>query len=310
MASIAIMPDLFSFAGHHNEDSLQEMVGDEAAKLVRRNSLFDRMPFRKIGSFLKHHRDHHVAGTERAQEYLESSPESLVRRPSLLDRVSTERAVPSLPRPQTFRRQQSEQRERLLEVPSTTWEKRAVSADRKRGLSTGAKRPRSPKPIHIPSLSAPEVGSPDQHASLSPVKEKSSNGLDDNEQPANDMGSDQVPDEPPLIDGEPLIDQDDESVAPDRNSLQDELDQRWILNLSMHFRDKSDREKILDARAYDDVTTRMKIYQHAYIQGCSMHHLLGSIHLSNQPTKPTECRLCDDQVNQYRFWTFYRMAKT
>lgn len=32
-------------------------------------------------------------------------------------------------------------------------------------------------------------------------------------------------------------------LVDDKADLRDELDTRWILNLSMHFRDKSDREK-------------------------------------------------------------------
>lgn len=64
------------------------------------------------------------------------------------------KVVPGLPRPATFRRQNSERREKLSPVQPSAGERRAVSVDRKRALSA---RPASPPPIAIPKLSAPEL---------------------------------------------------------------------------------------------------------------------------------------------------------
>ncbi|KAK5024464.1 hypothetical protein LTS07_008755 [Exophiala sideris] len=154
-----------------------------------------------------------------------------------------------LPRQATFRRQNSERRERLLPVEPCHAERRAVSSVRR--ASTSLPRPRaisSPPHCDPGRSSAPTVATTIK-ADTAP----------------SEVQIDQTPSslEPGLpIDSEDLWPQDihrpprppsttssDDSHFPrmppvdDKADLRDELDNRWILNLSMHFRDKSDREK-------------------------------------------------------------------
>lgn len=154
------------------------------------------------------------------------------------------KVVPGLPRPATFRRQNSERREKLSPVQPSAGERRAVSVDRKRALSA---RPASPPPIAIPKLSAPELlehgighssierRDPCPNASL-PITEEQSHT--------------DPPLPPPPPPPNPQISTDE--PTPSEASLKDnemdeeikeELEKKWILNLSMHFRDHSPREK-------------------------------------------------------------------
>lgn len=153
------------------------------------------------------------------------------------------KAVPSLPRPQTFRRQQSEKRDRLLEIPP---ESRAVSLDRRqRGLSASAVgRSLSPKLVPIPSTSAPNVGKLDEQPSLSPIKESIKEATHETRDQF-DHGDGHAPQNDMLNGPEdgPNIDDADFGHEINRDTLHQEYENRWILNLSMHFRDKSNREK-------------------------------------------------------------------
>ncbi|KAK5119578.1 hypothetical protein LTR85_007407 [Meristemomyces frigidus] len=235
------MPHLFSFAGHGNNndaDALQEMEHELPHKPPRRPSLL-----KNIGSLLKRHHEVEPLPQTAPPEQVQLPEYFAFRRRSFQDGgTSTRRAIPSLPRPQTFRRQESERRERLLEVEPSPTEKRALSHERRRCLSaSAARRPSSPRPIPIPSLSAPEVSTPDQ---LSPFQASDHQPAQPNaHKPSRDYH-----DLPPLqipeqLDGDPYIDEDDDEHDIDKTSLQEEYDRRWILNLSMHFRDKSNREK-------------------------------------------------------------------
>jgi hypothetical protein len=64
----------------------------------------------------------------------------------------------------------------------------------------------------------------------------------------------------PLIfdgeDGQELAEYFGDEQGIDQTSLQDEYDRRWILNLSMHFRDKSNREKFFNTYAKTPTTWR------------------------------------------------------
>ncbi|KAK3109816.1 hypothetical protein LTR53_016526 [Teratosphaeriaceae sp. CCFEE 6253] len=240
---------LFSFAGHGpastDDSGLQEMEHERPPpKQPRRRPSF----LKNIGSRLKRHHEQHDAEPLPQTAPPEPScppPDDYfvaTRRRSLQDPgPASRRAIPSLPRPQTFLRQQSERRERLLEVEPSPKEKRALSADqRPRGFSSSvARRPQSPKPLPGPAqLSGSDIHASDHHRpsqnetpqALSSV----SRGL-----PA-DLPPLQIPDQ-----GHPELDLDDEDDEQDLDqaALREEYDQRWILNLSMHFRDKSNREK-------------------------------------------------------------------
>ena len=235
------MPHLFSFASHGSEDAVQELGEEMPHKHPRRPSLLKNLG----GLWRRHHGEREVA----EPFPLTAPPEQpgtddyfVSRRSSLPDTCGQRRAVPSLPRPQTFRRQESERREKLLEVPPSPTERRAVSVDRRRGLSaSAARRPLSPKPVPLPSISAPDIANPEQQTNLGTGDAES--GKQDISKPARN-----VPDLPPLQipdqsnDEVECIEEDDDREI-DQSSSQEEYERCWILNLSMHFRDKSNREK-------------------------------------------------------------------
>ncbi|OXV10448.1 hypothetical protein Egran_01790, partial [Elaphomyces granulatus] len=166
-----------------------------------------------------------------------SRPESPAQPPKshhgYLARRLTKRVAVGLPRPGTFKRQNSERRDRLAPV-DTSHTRRALSAGDRRTLS--AQRTRSPPPTALPRLSAPDVPGWQEEAGRQYI--------------------------PPL----PLPPYGDKTIIPrgseehshlestacgddleTRNGVDDsfdmELEKRWILNLSMQFRDKSQREK-------------------------------------------------------------------
>ncbi|KAH1283779.1 hypothetical protein KXX30_001471 [Aspergillus fumigatus] len=142
-----------------------------------------------------------------------------------LTRRLSRRVGVGLPRSTTFKRQDSERRDRLAPVEPEP--RRAVSADRRRPLS--AQRTRSPQPTVDPRLSAPEVPWHD-HAEEPMVEEV--------EPPATTNDDNEV-----MSDWNPCPDVADVPEQPPEDLIEMELEKRWILNLSMHFRDRSEREK-------------------------------------------------------------------
>tara|TARA_R110002003_G_scaffold197_9_gene15396 strand:- start:177 stop:3518 length:3342 start_codon:yes stop_codon:yes gene_type:complete len=225
--------------------------------------MWDRLNFQKIGSWLKREdgepspavqpgKTEDAGNTENARPH--SSGEHASRATGLLNRRSSRRVVPGLPRPLTFKRMNSEKRDKLLEVPAEPELRRATSADRR--PSPFAKRNLSPPPISVPSISAPDVMSPhDSESQQKPLPEPTIGGGPDSNIPAGarqvDYGVEESVDytsagEPPPLD---MVDAFSERGSHRSGSeiddirLQEELEARWILNLSMHFRDMSDREK-------------------------------------------------------------------
>jgi len=167
--------------------------------------------------------------------------------------------VVGLPRMATLRRQNSEKRYRLEPVDQSSRERRALSSSRHRPLS--AIRPRS-KSSPAPSNSAREsaLTATECHNSSSPPQE----------------GSDYSPSAEPHTPTSLIDDFDHEYTRfPEsrsrsssagsferlrdvdaRTELEAELDSKWILNLSMHFRDRSDREKFFVT--YAETPTRWR----------------------------------------------------
>lgn len=163
--------------------------------------------------------------------------------------------VPGLPRAQTFKRQQSEQRTHLEPVTPTPDERRAMSVGR------------SPARLYSP-LS--HVLSGDPRVSAPGILGFSNDGPSTYEELSQSMSSavqPHLPASPPesllgshhpsrtVANAYPASDYSYEQYAPSmtdgQSSVSDhfndlinvELDQKWILNLSMHFRDRSRREK-------------------------------------------------------------------
>ncbi|KAI4655308.1 hypothetical protein J4E93_000018 [Alternaria ventricosa] len=246
-------------------------------------SMWDRLNFQKIGSWLK--KDEHTPppsptkprmSESVTKESKENKDSKEITRPhssgGLLGRRGSRKVIPGLPRPLTFKRMQSEKRDKLLEVPETE-HRRAVSEDRK--SSVPSKRNPSPPPMSVPSMSAPDVLSPHESHSEKekesepemesfPSIERTIGGGPDSNIPAGarqvDYGIEEPEDymsagEMSTIEGPPQLPPVEVADAfSDRGShhsgsdiddvrLQEELEAKWILNLSMHFRDLSDREK-------------------------------------------------------------------
>ncbi|KAF7561703.1 hypothetical protein G7046_g2419 [Stylonectria norvegica] len=163
-----------------------------------------------------------------------------------LMRRMSRRVVPGLPRTQTFKRQQSERRTNLAPVEPTPDERRAVSVDRR---SRGPRASSTSQSCMNPRTSAPGfLGSPEDHTSLF----------------VPSLPVSPVEDEPPETYLDRMVQRDDELTLADECAVQDtlstadtqsmttsqfeamireELERTWILNLSMHFRDRSRREK-------------------------------------------------------------------
>ncbi|KAF4615724.1 hypothetical protein G7Y89_g15264 [Cudoniella acicularis] len=152
------------------------------------------------------------------------------QRPGIARRLSR-KVVPGLPRPGTFKRQQSELRDRLEPNVPNPEERRTVSVDRRHNPSfrTSSSALTSP-----PRLSAPE---------LLETSEAIETVLDDVKEPIETTHED---------DGQDYVDISKDASAVDTQSISteafdemilEELEKKWILNLSMHFRDKSKREK-------------------------------------------------------------------
>ncbi|ETN42675.1 uncharacterized protein HMPREF1541_01832 [Cyphellophora europaea CBS 101466] len=164
-------------------------------------------------------------------------------------------AVPvgvGLPRQATFRRQNSEKRDRLTPVLPSASERRAVSSARAPGSSSVARRPRAsstPPLYHLERTSAPAVptsyrdnGDIDQpkQLSASPVP-----NVQPEFYPHHVADDGTRPPRPYSVTSSAMSHHQDlaEPEADEKAQIKAELDTRWILNLSMHFRDKSDREK-------------------------------------------------------------------
>ncbi|KAL2208716.1 hypothetical protein CC79DRAFT_1366925 [Sarocladium strictum] len=171
--------------------------------------------------------------------------------------VSSRRAsynvVPGLPRAQTFKRQQSEKRTHLEPVQPTPDERRALSVDRR---SIGRQHSPISRLLHEnPRVSAPGILSPEPSILNKPLSfaDRSQSRVrrrDDSESHfealahASDGHNPDLHDTnchnvPSMTDTHSVTD----SGYEDDDIIARELDTKWILNLSMHFRDRSKREK-------------------------------------------------------------------
>lgn len=168
------------------------------------------------------------------------------KKDGLVSRVSR-KVVPGLPRMQTFKRQQSEKRVNLSPIRPTTAERRAVSVDRRAVLSRTTSGALTDVP---PRASAPELQSaapdflevPDlePHSTPSLISRPSLDAEPEPLEIADSHYDDGVRSEDPWSNDANFLD-DVQSITS--SLIQEELETRWILNLSMHFRDKSNREK-------------------------------------------------------------------
>lgn len=172
---------------------------------------------------------------------LETDAQPKSQASSLLDHTMSKpkKVIPELPRRFTSKRQNSEKRERLLPVETTATERRAMSADRRPRAMTSL-RCQSPIPAVSPTRSAPDVNRSDFRR-LVTACDHSEGFLLNKVKETGDNHQSHLLKIPSLENMPPT--KEIETLPLDDRELQAELEAKWILNLSMHFRDKSDREK-------------------------------------------------------------------
>ncbi|WPG99545.1 Hypothetical protein R9X50_00236200 [Acrodontium crateriforme] len=221
-----MMPHLFPFANPAADDDAHKMEYKSPNEQPRRPSLLQN-----IGGLLKTHQD---------RPAIEPQSEVSVALPSSVPEVSAgyRKRIPSLSRPPPVYRQDSEKREKLQEVPPSPTEKSAASTDRRRAslLSVSNREPaQSPRYRPIPSLSAREDACRDDivHSEFAQTPTVDSTEAPSRSCPAQ-LPPLQIPD---VHNNESEFEVADEECEVDRTSLQEEYDRRWILNLSMFFRD-------------------------------------------------------------------------
>ncbi|KAH6895822.1 hypothetical protein B0T10DRAFT_587331 [Thelonectria olida] len=186
----------------------------------------------------------HLSNTQQAA----GPPDTEKEKDGLIRRMSR-RVVPGLPRAQTFKRQQSEQRVNLAPVEPTSDERRAVSVDLR---SHEPRTSSTSQPLTDPGTSAPGVlGSPQDDVPIhvppaSPLPEiPVENILAEAplEQVASAVDEAAFINEPAIQDNLSNADAHSMTTSQYDAMISDELERIWILNLSMHFRDRSKREK-------------------------------------------------------------------
>ncbi|XDG09628.1 hypothetical protein ABKA04_009243 [Annulohypoxylon sp. FPYF3050] len=188
----------------------------------------------------------------------DSSPTSS----GLLRRVSR-KVVPGLPRAKTFKRQQSEVREKLEVIEPTPVERRAVSVDRRMRVQRSVSQvnqsfPRASAPDFLdnargslsPNTVVSQPKTPKSSAPQTPIDEKQFLSLQDAATPNINIASDTVPDTVPstvpdaapehrdLL--QPVLSRAESRTPIDAQStttsqydalISDELERKWILNL-------------------------------------------------------------------------------
>ncbi|KAI1099910.1 hypothetical protein F4804DRAFT_65977 [Jackrogersella minutella] len=197
---------------------------------------------------------------EEPRTSLESSAGSVLRRVS-------RKVVPGLPRAKTFKRQQSEVREKLEAILPTQAERRAVSVDRRVRSQRSVSRVDQP----LPRASAPDFldearSSLSPHTVVSqklpsapqtPIDEKQFLSLQDATSPSvskEHHGS--LRPAPSFNECLSPVDAQSTTTSQYETMINDELERKWILNLSMHFRDKSRREKFFVTYREDEYVWR------------------------------------------------------
>ena len=163
-------------------------------------------------------------------------------RPSLGRRLSRKVGV-GIPRSTTFKRQEDEQRKNLIPVEPSIKEQRSLSKVRQRALSA---QPTQPQLLHSirTELSMPE----DLRNAYSSIEGRiNATAFAQLAEAQQELTLPQTsslppPQDPLSPDGEPPMTEASYNDPLD-DEIREELEKKWILNLSLHFRDKSPREK-------------------------------------------------------------------
>ncbi|KAI1116898.1 hypothetical protein F5Y14DRAFT_37214 [Nemania sp. NC0429] len=187
-----------------------------------------------------------------------------------LARRVSRKVVPGLPRTKTFKRQLSENREKLEAFLPSPAERRGVSVDRRLQPQRSASHssqllPRASAPDYFgdAELSTGKLAVLSQTASApqSPVIGKHFLSLNNIDAPTflrvEGHADEQGPHHPEAISA---ADAQSVDTCQYDAMVREELEHKWILNLSMHFRDKSRREKFfVTYREKDSIWRRVTI---------------------------------------------------
>lgn len=181
-----------------------------------------------------------AAQDETAQEEGGHQPDEELPRPGLIRRVSR-KVVPGMPRAQTFKRQQAEVRKNLEPDQPTRAERRAVSVDRRlrppRSATSHPTNPRTSAPDFVKNdLFSATVSAPSRPGSV--MEDKLMDSIGELTMFESNMGNFGQ-----SGDTESLHDTSSMTSSQYDTMIHGDLERKWILNLSMHFRDKSKREK-------------------------------------------------------------------
>lgn len=160
-------------------------------------------------------------------------------------RDSGRRVGVGLPRSATFKRQNSEKRDRLEPIQACLSERRAISAHRQqRAISASQPRSKSSPSPKIPSqVSAPSLSLSKGISDKLACTERLLTQTTSSDSPSPNNGTTNNSLSPYRSPSQSSSERFDELARDEKHQIDVELDTKWILNLSMHFRDKSDREK-------------------------------------------------------------------
>lgn len=184
----------------------------------------------------------------------------------MLKRV-TRKVVPGMPRAKTWKRQQSEEREKLEAIQPTSAERRAVSVDRRlqpnqRSVSRVTQplpRASAPDFLDAPSPLDTPTGISQQVASAPelPLDEKQFLSIQDlNDTDIDTEHHESLHQVPSYNEAISTADAQSTTTSQYEAVINEELERKWILNLSMHFRDKSRREKFFVTYREDEYEWR------------------------------------------------------
>jgi hypothetical protein len=177
----------------------------------------------KVESWLKRSADEKDLPVAEADEvFLGSDAESVAPREKEAD-MAPRKTVAGLLSAESFKRDSSERRDRLSPHQLDPEERRAVSVDR-RAAAKYMRKPSAPGFPLQPSHSAPDVST--SYLYLEPQGHQSAD-------PEKDHQMERIASTSSWAMSEDL----------ERLAIQAELEAKWILNLSMHFKDRSNREK-------------------------------------------------------------------
>jgi serine/threonine protein kinase len=199
----------------------------------------------KVGGWLKKEdEENEPPMVTEEHETLDETMEEKEQDPAISPPRPLQATMPYLPRPATFQRQNSELREKLCPHEPDPEERRALSADRRAG-TVYLRKPTPPSAPH-PLSSSPTSHSRERAEGGQDARKETSQQPPSSEARQNgqeEHGDIQLEQRTSMSHHEMVREQDHFSEALDDLQIQAELEAKWILNLSMHFRDNSDREK-------------------------------------------------------------------